>query len=260
VTELVLGIDGGGSKTQLCLAQRDGTIVYFAEAGGSNPHDNPEWKAIFADLAAGIRDRLPQLRSATIGVGSYGESRAVDRLVDDALRQLFPITGLDIENDVYLANDAAFLGHAGLLLIAGTGSMLVARSADGRRMRVGGWGVPAGDEGSAYWIGREAISLTTRMLDGRIARTPFADEMLAALLGSSAATTEQLFEWLAAMPHPRSQIASLSRLVDALAATGDGDAIGLLGRAADHLAEYVVAGRKQSGLGNRVERAGGHGR
>ncbi len=248
--ELVLGMDGGGSKTQLCLAHRDGTIVHFAEVGGSNPHDKSDWEAVFAELAAGISGRLPQIRSATIGVGGYGESSTMDGVVDETLRRLFPIDVLDIENDVYLANDAAFLGHAGLLLIAGTGSMLVGRAPDGRRLRVGGWGVPVGDEGSAYWIGREAISLASRMLDGRVNRTAFADTFLAAVLGSQPVTTEELFEWLAAMPHPRSQIAGLSRLVDRLAGTGDSDAIKLLDRAADLLAEHVVAGRGLSGLGD----------
>lgn len=251
MSRYVLGIDGGGSKTQLCLVDRDGSIVQLADTGGSNPHDNPEWTTAFAALRRDVGEHLADVRAATIGIGSYGESSAIDRLVEETLQALFPVEFLDIENDVYLAHDAAFLGRPGVVLIAGTGSMAVARSADGTRLRCGGWGVPVGDEGSGFWIGREALSLATRMLDGRTAGSAFADALVAAMLGEARPGQALLLEWLSRMGHARSQIAGISTFVDQLATGGDRDAINLLDRAADYLAEHVIAGRRAADLGDQ---------
>lgn len=247
MSELLLGIDGGGSKTRLCIAGRDGTIIHVAQAGGSNPHDNPDWRRAFETLRAGIAPHWPSIRAAGIGVGSYRESAAIDREVDVFLHELFPLPGLDIENDVYLARDAAFPGEPGMLLIAGTGSMLVGRRDDGSTFRIGGWGTPIGDEGSAYWIGREALSLATRMQDGRIPATDYAEALFAALLENAHPAPGQIFDWLAGLSHQRSAIAAISRHVETMARAGQAEATALLATAADHLAEHVTAGRRLAG-------------
>lgn len=247
MSELLLGIDGGGSKTQLCIARRDGSIVHVAQAAGSNPHDNANWRDAFMALRPHIEPHLADIGSAVIAVGGYHESSIVDSEVDGFLRAAFPIAGLDIDNDVYVARDAAFPGRPGMLLIAGTGSMLVGRRSDGSLFRVGGWGVPIGDEGSAYWIGREAVSLATRMLDGRVERTAFADALFTSLVNEAHPTQPQIFEWLAQLSHHRSQIAELSRAVDALASAGHAEATALIEQTADFLAEHVFAGRRLAG-------------
>ncbi len=60
--------------------------------------------------------------------------------------------------------EAAYLGALGdgpgVLLLAGTGSMALGRDARGRWVRAGGWGPLLGDEGSAFWIGREWLRAT----------------------------------------------------------------------------------------------------
>jgi N-acetylglucosamine kinase-like BadF-type ATPase len=60
--------------------------------------------------------------------------------------------------------EAAYLGAlgdgAGVLLLAGTGSMALGRDARGRWARAGGWGPLLGDEGSAFWIGRQWLRAT----------------------------------------------------------------------------------------------------
>ena len=54
-----------------------------------------------------------------------------------------------------------------MALVAGTGSVAYGRNAAGKTARAGGWGYLAGDEGSAYWIGREALAALALALDGR---------------------------------------------------------------------------------------------
>jgi N-acetylglucosamine kinase-like BadF-type ATPase len=48
-------------------------------------------------------------------------------------------------------------------VLAGTGSISLARAADGRAGRAGGWGYLLGDEGGGFWLGREAIAALLTM-------------------------------------------------------------------------------------------------
>lgn len=249
MTDLVLGIDGGGSKTLLCVADRQGQIVHARTAGGTNPVDNRAWAAEFAGLLVSITPLRSRIAQAAIAVGGYGESQSIDREVDARLRVLTADFPTIIGNDVYTAHDAAFAGGPGVLLIAGTGSMAVARGMDGTLSRVGGWGDCFGDEGSAYWLGREALSLITQALDGRAPATGLTAALLADMGVSADALPGTLFEWIAALQHPRSQLAALCRTVEQTAAAGDAAASELLGSAISHLARHVTTARHAAGLG-----------
>ncbi len=107
----------------------------------------------------------------------------------------------------------------------------------GSHRRAGGWGDIIGDEGSAYWIGREALSETTRALDGRTDNQDFAS----CLLGHLGLGCDGLIEWVYGLKNRRSAIAALAVFVDRLAAGGDPTATGLIERAADHLCDQVEA-------------------
>src|SRR6202012_6255611 len=72
---------------------------------------------------------------------------------------------LIIIGDEQIALDAAFRGGPGVLVIAGTGSNIVGRCADGTTHTAGGWGPMLGDEGSGHWIGVEAIKSALRAQD-----------------------------------------------------------------------------------------------
>jgi len=247
LSDLVLGVDGGGSKTLLFVADREGSVIHAAIAHGSNPVDNADWRGEFAQLARGAAPYAGRIAAGVIGVGSYRESPTVDAKVSGTLTALFPFA-IDIENDVYLAHDAAFLGEPGVLLLAGTGSMVVARGADGTLHRVGGWGHLFGDEGSAFWIGREALSLATRTLDGRANSHTLTAAIVAELVPAGSMGTVGILDWAARLSHPRSSIAALSRVVARCAENGDADALALIKRSADFLAEHVQSGRRVSGL------------
>src|SRR5207247_7094150 len=60
--------------------------------------------------------------------------------------------------DLEIAWAGGLAARAGVVLVGGTGSVAYGRNAAGRGARAGGWGYLAGDEGSAYWIGREALA------------------------------------------------------------------------------------------------------
>jgi glucosamine kinase len=73
----------------------------------------------------------------------------------------------------------------------GTGSVGLARRADGSYRSVGGWGFPSGDEGSGAWLGLHAANLAQQRCDGRLIDSPLADAVLQACGG----TPEALLEW-----------------------------------------------------------------
>src|SRR6476660_7665456 len=70
-----------------------------------------------------------------------------------------------IESDAFIASIAAIGVDPGILLIAGTGSIVIGRDKDRAMFRIGGWGPHFGDEGSGFWIGREAVRAALRSID-----------------------------------------------------------------------------------------------
>ena len=100
-------------------------------------------------------------RSGFAGAGRE-QSRAFYRSV---LESAYPAAQIQIESDALIAYAGALGLNPGALLIAGTGSIAIGRKADGSMIRVGGWGPHFGDEGSGFWIGREAIRVALREAD-----------------------------------------------------------------------------------------------
>lgn len=239
--ELILGIDGGGSKTLVAIANRSGEAIRIAAGGGTNPMDNPRWREeLAATVGAVAPDRL-RLAGAAVGMASYGEVDTVTLALRQAVAALLNPVPHRVLNDVDAAHAGAFANGPGILMLAGTGSMAWARDAGGAACRVGGWGDGFGDEGSAHWIGLQAVSLASRHLDGR-AEAPGLVAALFATLGLDRdRPLDALAGWFATRPHRRSAVAGLAPLVDQLAGAGDGPARAIIEAAAAELALHVTA-------------------
>lgn len=232
--ERVLGLDGGGSKTVVALADRAGTVVALARGPGLDPYGNPAWREDLAALVAAVGTGGGQLVRAALGLSCHTESAATSAEQTACARRLFAVP-VDTLNDVYVAFTGALAGAAGVLALAGTGSMTWAGDGQGLDRRCGGWGDIVGDEGSGYWLGREALTETTRSLDGRGQGHAFAEAVLARI----GVPGTELIGWISGLENRRAGIAALARLVGELAAAGEPTADRLVARAADHLAEQV---------------------
>jgi len=160
---IFLGIDGGGSKTTFLLEDSTGLELARAETGPSN------WLSTNADevresLAAGIAS-LPVVPDVVCG-GFAGAGRPSGiAFYRGCLESLLPQTRVLVESDAFISYIGAIGIQPGVLLIAGTGAIAIARKKDGAMIRVGGWGPVFGDEGGGFWIGREAISAALRAND-----------------------------------------------------------------------------------------------
>ena len=163
-----LGIDGGGTKTT-CAAGDETRVLAAATAGPSNVVRVGEAQARKslhqavhqACAASGI---TPE-RVARTCIGGSGAARPeLAAMVHGILAQILS-TPIDVVGDMEIALQAAFGDEPGVIVIAGTGSIAYGRDKSGKAVRAGGWGFEIGDEGSAHWIGRAAVSVVLRTSD-----------------------------------------------------------------------------------------------
>ena len=154
--ELLLGIDGGGTKTEFVLCSADGRVLKQFIKKGCNPND-VGFEDACATVCGGIHDTLvefPSVRYVFCGisgitVGDYS-TRMKERLEKQFPSLLFGI-GSDSVN--LFAMDEA----ADMALISGTGSVVFVRRGE-QMIRLGGWGYLFDSAGSAYDIGRDAVT------------------------------------------------------------------------------------------------------
>lgn len=154
-----LGIDGGASSAKWCLVDESGRKI---KTGTSGPIDGHIYRAeskvrfteFFSSLAKEISEEVAAIY---LGLTGAPESFEKQKPLLDEIRVHFPVANCLIENDVFLAYRSAFGSEPGILLYAGTGSILIFLNKDNQLKRIGGWGYLLGDEGAGYWIGREAI-------------------------------------------------------------------------------------------------------
>ncbi|MFI8215396.1 N-acetylglucosamine kinase [Streptomyces sp. NPDC085932] len=153
-TPYAVGIDVGGTKTQLRALAGDGTVVdRVRSSAGWRPHDAP---AAAGWLAALVHDALPaHARPSAVAVGGHAcETPRQCAGIRDALQERLAVPAL-VVGDAELLVPAAGLDRA-VGLVAGTGSVAVGRSPEGDPVQVGGWGAVLGDEGGAAGLVREA--------------------------------------------------------------------------------------------------------
>jgi glucosamine kinase len=250
---VVVGIDGGGSRTRAALVDADGRVLGVGAAAGSNAQD-------VGDVAAGRQLRAAVATAwassgqtgealAAVGCGLAGLVTKADRaLARQALTHaglLTEDTPLVLESDGAAAIAGAHLGAPGLALIAGTGSACYGLAADGRRWRSGGWGWWLGDEGSGTWIGREGLIAVARARDGRGPETALTRPLLVALACDE---PDDLLHRTYVLGLDRVGTAALAPTVLAVANEGDGVANEIVDRAAEQLVDTVVACRGALGL------------
>jgi N-acetylglucosamine kinase-like BadF-type ATPase len=137
-----------------------------------------------------------------------------------------------VVNDALIALVAGARDDPAIVLIAGTGSIAYGRNAAGEASRAGGWGHMIGDEGSGYWIGREALAAVMRGADGRGPDTAMAAEILAFF---NVTDVSRLPRIVYDREQPRMSVAALGPIVQRVAEQGDAVATRILERAADEL-------------------------
>jgi glucosamine kinase len=239
VSTLVIGVDGGGSKTTVVVAGARGADL--SSVTGAPSAVRPGQISKSADTIqqlvgealaeAGKTDQRPSaLCIGVAGVGRDAEFAAFFAEMQD--RDL--ADELVVLPDALVALEDAFGDDAGILLIAGTGSVCYGRGPTGKLARCGGWGFFCGDEGSGSWIGRRALSVVTASSDGREPETALVGALLNAL---SLTKVEELVAW--GTHATVQQLAQIAPLVVSVAATGDLRANSILTMASEELVLHI---------------------
>jgi glucosamine kinase len=236
---LVVGVDGGGTKTRVLLADLDGRALARVEGPATALVPGEERAsaeiiiALVQEAMASVERRESRPATCVVGVAGGGQERAAQALWS-ALASSRLADDVNVVSDAEIALDDAFGDSAGVLLVSGTGSVAFARAPDGHIERCGGWGPYMGDEGSGAWIGRRALSVVTAAQDGREPDTALIGAVLTALEVES---LEQIIPWAAeATP---GEFATLAPIVVQVASQGDLRANALVSLAVEELVLHV---------------------
>src|SRR5688572_5597667 len=236
---IVVGIDGGGTKTRALLADERGERI--AEAVGAGSAVRPREIERSAEIIAGVVREVMENggraseRPRVLCVGVAGVGREPERLaLVDALVGQQLADEVVVQTDFAVALEDAFGDGPGVLLIAGTGSSAFGRGPTGETARCGGWGPIIGDEGGGAWIGKKALSVVAAASDGREPETALTGAVLTAAEASEA---PELIRWAAAASP--GTLATLAPVVMTVADSGDLRANAIVSLAVEELALHV---------------------
>lgn len=251
VTADLVGIDIGGSKTHGIRTTAAGDVVAEAIVGSANIESVSEATArteldrLFGEIGGSGLD--------VVAVGSAGiNTPAQERWLADLVSERAPQASVLVVHDTRLVLATGEV-DAGIAVICGTGSVAWGRSADGRTARSGGWGYLLGDEGSGWWVTREAVRAILAAADRGRPADPLADALTVScgvqtpydLLGMFYARADRRY-W-----------ADQARVVFELAAEGSPLCRGIVEAGAAALVEMIGTVGEHLGLAGPVVLGGG---
>ncbi|BCW49227.1 BadF/BadG/BcrA/BcrD ATPase family protein [Arthrobacter sp. StoSoilB13] len=246
LTGTVIGLDIGGTKTR-GVRFEDGVPVLDESAGSSNVQNVSREQAmanlaeLFGKIGGGDID---QVYAGAGGIDTDEDAQALADLISPHV----PGARITVVHDSRLLL-AAGGASTGVAVIAGTGSAAWGRNAAGEEARAGGWGYLLGDEGSGYWLGREAVRHSLRRMNQGLE----PDTLSRALLDSCG--VEEPGKLIALFHSPetgRRYWAQQARLVVEAADAGDETSARLVDQAGKDLADLAEQVVRQLGLDGPV--------
>lgn len=255
---LLAGFDAGQTTCRCRLSRWDGEhlqVVGEGRGSGVSHLDAPDGeerfrRAVGTSLASALEQSRARSQEQSLGrehlsaaaIGASGIEADTDlqtrgvALLASALA--LPEHRCLATGDERTALRGAFPDCAGIVIISGTGMIVVGRDATGREHRCGGWGWRLDGAGSAFDIGHQALQLSVRMADGRIPDGPLRHKLWTAL---ECCTAAELKARVVRESHAVADEAKLASLVADAAVSGDPAARMILQRSAAALAEAAAA-------------------
>jgi N-acetylglucosamine kinase-like BadF-type ATPase len=237
------GIDGGQSSTTAVIAGDTGEILARGTAGPADEvgvsadstrlHDALNTALSNAIINAKL-EPATQFESIVAGVSGY-EGRVYGKPPE------LPARKTTLLHDAPVAHAGALGGKPGIIVIAGTGSVAYGVGERGQAVTVGGWGYLFGDEGSAFWIAREALSGIMRDRDAGRSNDLLDDAMKYFNYSSLRAMSRAFYMETIS----REQLAAFARIVIHAGEMGSEAAERLTNDAADAIANLAALAARQ---------------
>lgn len=182
----VIGIDGGATKTTAVLADLNRNILAEKSSGPANFLIIGTEKVaktisdLILDVCNEAEVNIGNIEVVCIGLtgaGRESDAEKIKKAIIDYWSTAYstPIKNIIVTSDARIALEGAFSGRPGIILIAGTGSIIFGKDRGGTLYRVGGFGRYIGDEGSGYSIGRLGLQAVAKSMDGRGPETKLMD-------------------------------------------------------------------------------------
>lgn len=228
----VIGVDGGGTKTEAVAYNLDGEVLVKSLTGFGNLVNGKE--EALKNITDSIEEILNELgredvRGIYLGIaGSEVADNA--EIINKEIKTKFGMDSI-VMNDGDLALKALLKGEDGILVIAGTGSTAFGINGQ-KQARCGGWGHLLGDEGSAYKISIEAFKRMIKESDFGYERSGLSQDILDKL---EVHDVEEIIGFI--YSSTKDEIAQMAGLVSKHAEMGDEGAINILENEAVELAK-----------------------
>jgi N-acetylglucosamine kinase-like BadF-type ATPase len=240
---IYLGVDGGGTKTHAVLLDEGKNAIGEGFSGASNPlRVGVEtavaniFEAVVAASDAANKSR-GDIVAATFGLAGVRRADLRQR-VSERLAVKLKIKAVEVFTDAEIALFGTTLGKAGVVVIAGTGSICYGRNEAGEAAIAGGWGPLAGDEGGGSSIARQGLQAIAKASDGRGENTKLSE---AGADYFRTSTPENLLIAIYTPQMDNARIAGFARLVVETARAGDKTAIEIIRQAGLELGLAVNA-------------------
>jgi N-acetylglucosamine kinase-like BadF-type ATPase len=171
----VIGIDGGGTKTEAVVLGIDGQQLTALTGKATNPHavgfDSAmrHLQELLSEIWTNPVYRQESCIGITVGlagVDTAQEKQKVMKELDLYLKRLLVKSPVRISNDAEIGLMATLGKQEGSVVISGTGSIVYGITPEGEKLRVGGWGHLLGDQGSGYSIGLQTLQAVMQSHDG----------------------------------------------------------------------------------------------
>ncbi len=240
-----VGVDGGGTKTEIAVSHADGIPVKTVLYPTCSYRSIPMEEAI-SRVVNGIREcldsagvSLADCAGCCVGMPSYGENQENDKIIMAKMEKVLAPMPIYLVNDGEVGWAGSLACEEGIHVVSGTGTIAFGRDKNQTFDRSGGWGYFMGDEGSCYWVGLEAMHLFAKQADGRVPRGALYDIVTKAFDLKDA---YQLIDIaMADFVTHRDRVADFQRYAMQAALAGDESVNAVYEAAADELASLVKA-------------------
>jgi len=172
-----IGIDSGGTNSKIIVTDKLLNIkskfnfksIHYTQVGAKVFSGFINDKILFVLKKSGLKIN----HCCGIGIGIAGARSLNDKnAIYKELNKQLNFDKIIVESDAVISLFGALGGKDGIILISGTGSVLLG-FCKGKYYRIGGWGKILGDEGSGYWIGIQALKNAVKEIDDNVKFRPF---------------------------------------------------------------------------------------